>query len=118
MIENSRNFIMKKYACNICNEIHEIKLNKKLIEHQTQFPIPYIFLHGPLKNLLTTIYIDKNFEIRSVDVHELNEDDIFSKEQVISIISTLMEEIERLRDENSKLIEQFKKLNKEKLIKN
>ena len=42
-------------------------------------------------------------QIRGVDVQQLGEDDIFSKEQVISITGTLMEEVERLRIENVKL---------------
>ena len=108
MKEND-NFIVREYQCIICNEIHQIKLNKDLKRGQKQFPFPYFFLHGDLKNLLTTLYIDKNFEIRGVDVHELTHEDLFSKDQVKSITNTLIEEIERLRDENSKLREELKR---------
>ena len=109
MKEND-NFIVREYQCIICNKIHQIKLNKDLKRGQKQFPFPYFFLHGALKNILTTLYIDKNFEIRGVDVHELTHEDLFSKEQVKSITNTLIEEIERLRLENSKLREELKRL--------
>lgn len=109
MKENDK-FIVREYQCIICNEIHQIKLNKDLKRGQKQFPFPYFFLHGDLKNILTTLYIDKNFEIRGVDVHELTHEDLFSKDQVKSITNTLIEEIERLRLENSKLREELKRL--------
>ena len=107
MKEND-NFFVREYQCIICNEIHQIKLNKDLKRGQKQFPFPYFFLHGDLKNILTTLYIDKNFEIRGVDVHELTHEDLFSKDQVKSITNTLIEEIERLRLENSKLRKNLK----------
>lgn len=87
------NFIVKEYQCNIFNEVHQIKLDKDLKKGQKRFPFPYFFLHGALKNILTTLYIDKNFEIRGVDVHELTHEDLFSKDQARSITNTLIEEI-------------------------
>ena len=109
-MKDNEGYIVRDYQCNICNEIHKIKLNKDLKKGQKQFPFPYFFLHGALKNILTTLYIDKNFEIRGVDVHELTHEDLFSKDQAKSITNTLIEEIERLRDENSKLREEIKRL--------
>ena len=103
------NFIVKEYHCTICNEIHLINLNKDLKKGQKQFPFPYFFLHGALKNILTTLYIDNNFEIRGVDVHELTHEDLFSKDQAKSITNTLIEELERLRYENSELREKLKR---------
>ena len=103
------NFVIRQYYCSICNVIHEIKLDKEISKGHSQFPFPYIFLHGDLKNILTTLYIDKNFEIRGVDVHVLTKEDLFSKDQATMIISTLMDEIEMLRNENEKLIKKLKK---------
>lgn len=111
------NFILKKYSCRICNEVHEIKLDRNLFENITNFPFSHVFLHGDLRNILTTLYLDKNFEIRGVDVHKLSEDDIFSKDQVIAITDTLMEELETLREENKRLIGEIKKLKDEKSVK-
>ncbi len=101
--------IKRQYYCSICNDIHEIKLNKEIIKEHCRFPFPYIFLHGELKNILTTLYIDTNFEIRGVDVLELADEDLFSKQQAVLITKTLMEEIERLRNENAILSEKLKK---------
>jgi hypothetical protein len=95
--------VIKRYYCRICDDNHEIQLRKKLIENQSKFPFSHSFLHGELKNILTILYLDKNMEVRGVDVQKLRDDDIFSKEQVISISGTLMEEIERLRTENEAL---------------
>ncbi len=96
-------FVTKLYHCRICNNTHKTKLRKDLYKRHAKFPFSYSFLHGELKNILTTLYLDKNLEIRGVDVQQLSDDDLFSKDQVVSISSTLMEEIERLREENDKL---------------
>ena len=42
-------------------------------------------------------------EIRGVEVRKLKESDLFSKDQVLTITNTLMEEIEQLREENNSL---------------
>ncbi len=96
-------FVVRQYHCRICGITHEIQLRKSICEKHKKFPFSHIFLHGELKNILTTLYLDKDMQIRGVDVQQLGEDDIFSKEQVISITGTLMEEVERLRIENMKL---------------
>jgi len=111
----SRNsdFINRSYHCRVCDTTHEIKLQKKISESQSKFPFSYFFLHGELKNILTTLYLDKQLEIRGVDVQKLTDDDIFSKDQVVSITSILMKEIEELRKENEDLrLELKKKLTK------
>ena len=105
-------FVTKYYHCRLCNDNHEVQLRKTLIKKQFKFPFSHSFLHGELKNILTILYLDKNLEVRGVDVQQLRDDDIFSKEQVISISGTLMEEIERLRKENEALQIELKKLKK------
>ena len=109
-MSNNNDFITRNYYCRICNITHEIKLRKNLTEKQSKFPFSYSFLHGELKNILTILYLDKNLEVRGVDVQQLRDDELFSKEQVISISSTLMEEIERLRTENEKLQKELTKI--------
>ena len=111
MHENDE-YLLKSYFCRMCDTTHKIKLDKKKCMKQLKFPFPYIFLHGESKNLLTTLYLDKDLQIRGVDVQELGDDDIFSKEQVISIINTLMKEIETLRRENRKMFEELEKIKK------
>ena len=106
--------VMKQYYCRVCKDEHYIKLNKNICEGRENYPFPFIFLHGDLKNILTTIYIDKNMEIRGVDVQKLTDEDIFSKQQAISIAKNLMNEIERLSFENLLLKEEIETLKKNK----
>ena len=103
----SDEFVKRQYPCKICDKKHEIKLRKSLCLDREVYPFSYTYLHGELKNILTTLYIDKNMEIRSVDVHELTTGNIFSKEQALSIVTKLIEEIERLREENVELLNQI-----------
>ena len=51
-------------------------------------------------------------EIRGVDVQELTNNELYSKEQVLSITKILVEEIERLRKENNELIQEINNLPK------
>jgi hypothetical protein len=96
-------YIKREFYCRICKKTHKINLNKKIMTRESKFPITHIYLHGELKNILTTLYIDKDLQIRGVDVHELHDDDIFSKDHVTKLINTLMGEIERLQRENARL---------------
>jgi len=76
---------------------------KKISEKQSKYPFPYFFLHGELKNIITTLYLDRHLEIRGAEAHKLSDDDIFSKDHLLSITSTLVKEIEELRKENENL---------------
>lgn len=113
-MNRNRNFVIKKYRCGVCYENHEIKLNKNILKDKTKFPFPYVFLHGDLRNILTTLYIDQDLEIRGIDTHELKtDDDLFSKDHVKEITEELMKEIERLTEENLRLIEELNQIKKD-----
>ena len=111
MSDNS-DYIQRSYFCSVCGTTHKIRLQKKIREKQSKFPFSHFFLHGELKNILTTLYLDKRLEIRGVDVQQLRDDDIFSKDQVVSITSILVKEIEELRKENEELRLKLKKKTK------
>ena len=103
-------FILKEYRCSICNKIHDVKLNKSITKERSNYPFPYVFLHGELRNILTTLYIDKDYQIRGVDTQKLkSENHLFCKDHVLEITKELMKEIERLTEENLKLREEIKK---------
>lgn len=104
--------VSREYYCRVCDDMHIIKLSNKMIKKHDKFPFPYIFLHGELKNFITTLYIDKDLQIRGVDVHQLSDDDIFSKDQVMTITNTLVTEIERLQRENANLVNNINELKK------
>ena len=116
-MDNKDDFFIRQYFCQICGTTHEISLKKKISKKQSKFPFSHFFLHGELKNILTTLYLDKQLEIRAVDVQKLTDDDIFSKDHVISITSILVEEIEDLRKENEELRLKLKKKKKKVKIK-
>ncbi|MEJ2249341.1 MAG: hypothetical protein P8Y70_00620 [Candidatus Lokiarchaeota archaeon] len=110
----SEESIIKRYNCNVCKTTHAITLNKSVIENRKKYPFPYVFLHdskqeGEIKEVLTILYIDKGFKIRGAEVQELQEDNLFSKEQVISIVKPLLDEIEILRNENLNLKNKIQK---------
>ena len=110
MTENDK--ITKIYNCKICNESHKVELSKNLIEGRTKFPFPYVYLHGDLKDILAILYLDRDLQIRGVEVQNLtiDADNVFSKEHASTIVENLMKEVEDLRKENEKLIEEIRKL--------
>ncbi len=108
--------IIKFYHCKICNKTHKIKLKKDIIEGKTKFPFPYVVLHDSInsnheiKELLTILYIDKDFQIRSSEIQEIVDDSLFSKEQVISMTKTLMQENQLLKEDLNDLTTKFNQL--------
>mgnify|MGYP006296376383 CR=1 FL=1 len=118
MNEHSKdgNLITKFYRCKVCNTTHSIQLNKKLLEGRSKYPFPYITMHSYVKDdklneFMVMLYIDRDLQIRGVEPM-LGNDDFFTKEQMLEITSTLMEEIEVLREENLHLTEKLNRLNK------
>ena len=97
--------VKRHYRCKICDATHSVSFDKALLEGRTKFPFPHTQLHGELKDILSIFYLDKDLQIRGVEIQNIgiNDDNIFSKEQSITITDTLMNEIERLREENEEL---------------
>jgi hypothetical protein len=117
--ESEEEYVLKKYLCSHCDKMHVVKLNKDLCKGRKKYPFPYVFLHDSIKEseykeLLTILYIDKEFKIRGTQIEEIGNDNLFSKEQVVSITENLMEEINILRMENIRLAKKNRKL-KERL---
>jgi hypothetical protein len=96
-------FINRQYNCKICNETHKIELPKNLGDGRTKYPFPYVFLHGKPKDILTILYIDKDLQIRGAEVQE-GTNDLFSKEQVVKMATNLIDEVDRLREDNLRLM--------------
>ena len=97
-------YITKQYNCKVCNETHKIELPKSLCDGRTKYPFPYVFLHGEPKDILTILYIDKDLQIRGVEVQQGN-NDFFSKEYVVNMATSLIDEVDRLRIDNMKLMQ-------------
>ncbi len=110
-----KDFILKHYRCKFCNATHEVKINKNMLEGQSKYPFPYVFLHdslldGEVIELLTILYIDSDGKIRGTEIQKLGDNNLFSKEQVFNIVKPLVEEIERLQEDRSDLMQQIEKL--------
>ncbi|MHA1281493.1 MAG: hypothetical protein ACTSQP_03225 [Promethearchaeota archaeon] len=102
-------YITRFYNCPKCKTTHSIKIPKNCSENRNRFPFPYAFLHssqGNLQDLLTIIYLDKQLQIRGVDVIEIKDSEgIFSEELTKAIIEKLMDTIVNLQEENTRLQE-------------
>ncbi|MHA1791693.1 MAG: hypothetical protein ACTSVI_03550 [Promethearchaeota archaeon] len=114
--------VKKNFFCNVCKTHHDIILSTDLIKDREKFPFAYVFLHK-IKNsenveeigldVLTTLYIDANLSIRSVEVKKLVSSDIMSKDDSKNIITELVEEIARLQDDYRVLEEKYNNLLKD-----
>lgn len=110
----AQNFVKKHYRCKTCNTTHSIELEKNLLEGRTKYPFPHVILHSEvvddeLREFMMMLYLDKDLQIRGAEPLWGNED-FFTREQLIEITSNLMEEIERLREENVRLTIENNKL--------
>ncbi|MBY9007932.1 MAG: hypothetical protein KGD63_14415 [Candidatus Lokiarchaeota archaeon] len=114
-MKTKKDALIKYYRCNFCNATHEITIKKSILDGQSKYPFPYVFLHdsmtnGDLQELLTILYIDSNGKIRGTEIQKLGDNNLFSKEQVFNIVKPLVEEIERLQEDHSKLTKQIEDL--------
>jgi hypothetical protein len=118
-------FLNRLYNCPKCKKTHTVKLQKDLFENKSSYPFSYAYLHsseGNLNDLLTILYLDKQLQVRGVDVIEIQDSiGIFSEELTRKITETLMDEIVSLQEENFQLNELLNKieineLNKSKIL--
>ncbi|MFX0071021.1 MAG: hypothetical protein ACFFAO_08020 [Candidatus Hermodarchaeota archaeon] len=115
-MQNNDEYIERPFRCNICNKTHIVKLNKSMLEGREKYPFPYVFLHDHIHGKeyhehLTILYIDKNLQVRHTEVQELGYDALFSKEQVVSMMKPLLDEINILRNEVEKLTQELNSKN-------
>jgi hypothetical protein len=129
MMENSNKddsteleFLNRLYNCPKCKKTHTVKLRKDLFENKSSYPFSYAYLHsseGNLNDLLTILYLDKQLQVRGVDVIEIQDSvGIFSEELTRKITETLMDEIVSLQEENFQLNELLNKIEIKELDKN
>ncbi|MFX1554762.1 MAG: hypothetical protein ACFFBV_12605, partial [Promethearchaeota archaeon] len=122
---NEPDFLNRLYNCPKCKKTHTVKLQRDLFKNKSSFPFSYAYLHsseGNLNDLLTILYLDKQLQIRGVDVIEIQDSiGIFSEELTRKITETLMDEIVSLQEENFQLNEllnkiEIKELNKSRIL--
>ena len=119
---NNDKKIKKIYRCSICKKTHDLYFPSDFAKNRSKYPFSYVFLHkyensenieDKDKDILTTIYIDAQLNIRGVEVI-LNEDDtnILSKDTSKDIIGKLTGFILELQDEHEILIKKYNDLEK------
>lgn len=103
--------IDRKFYCEKCKKTHSIKLRKDLKTKQENFPFAYFYLHGPVKDILSTLYLDANLNIRGVESVRLKVNDkIFSMEHTMSIVQSLVEELTKTQQDYNILQEKYEAL--------
>ena len=105
--------VLRMFSCPVCKTVHKLNLEYSLTLDQPSFPFPYVYLHSSvdqLKDLLTTLYLDADLQIRGVEVIKLENSDIFSEELTLQITEKLTEEIFDLQTENLQLSEENERL--------
>ena len=111
--------IHKYYNCPICNCSHKIELEKNLAENREFYPFTHVILHKLQNNenlneagidILTTLYLDVDLNVRGVDAIKLNTSEIISIEDANEIISKLMNYIENLQQDYNQLQDQYNQL--------
>lgn len=115
MTDKKNNVVTKRYTCPICKSTHKVKLSKDILNGRKNFPFPYVILHDSIfnnefKEVLTILYLDKDLQIRSSEIQELRDDNLFSKTQVVGMTQALMDENRRLREDVEELTKKFNKL--------
>ncbi len=114
--------IKKIFKCDVCKNFHNIIFPHNLAENRSKYPFSYVFLHKFQnaetiedidKDILTTLYIDAQLNIRGVD-NLLIEDDsnILSKEVSREMISKLTHALLELQSEYDRSIENYNELEK------
>jgi uncharacterized protein YlxW (UPF0749 family) len=103
--------IERQFFCDKCKKTHKISLRKDLLTKQESFPFAYFYLHGPVKDILSTLYIDAHLNIRGVESVRLKVNDkIFSMEHTMSIVQSLVEELTKTQQDYNILQEKYEKL--------
>ncbi len=110
--ENST--VLRFYNCPYCEKTHNITLPLKILDGKPHQIVPYVFLHSStanLNDLLTILYLDGDFHIRSVEVVKVENSNIFSEDLTRKISEKLMDVITNLEQENLELRNLLSKVN-------
>lgn len=113
--------VKKLYKCPVCQIQHEIAFDADLAKNQPKFPFGYIYLHkyqtsNPLNfeevgiDILTTLYLDGDLNIRGVEAIKLLTTDIFSKEDTAAIIQKMSNHVQELQQALDEMTRKYNEL--------
>jgi hypothetical protein len=114
--------ITKDYYCPVCKKHHDISLPSNMALNRPSYPFTHVFLHKLERSdnleqtdidILTTLYIDAHMAIRGVETKPLDGTEIVSKEDFNVVVTRIMDELERWREEYTKLEAEFKIIKQE-----
>ncbi|MHA1745159.1 MAG: hypothetical protein ACTSWW_04105 [Promethearchaeota archaeon] len=112
--------VRKIFLCPICKTRHEIFFPLKFADNRSRFPFTYSFIHSfqnavniedTDKDILTTLYIDAQLNIRGVEAILTGEDtNIINRETSQTIIAKLTQVIMDMQEEYAALLKKFRDL--------
>jgi transcription elongation factor Elf1 len=106
--------VKKIYQCPVCKSRHNIEFPVDFAKNRSKFPFTYVCLHkfegkaadvsDSQIDILTTLYLDANLDIRGVEAMKQEADnDIISKDDSTKMMETLTNHIIDLQTEYAKL---------------
>lgn len=114
--------IKKIFHCPVCKISHTIYFPTNFAQNRAKYPFTYHYLHKiddtqnideVEKNILTTLYIDKNLNIRGVDAqHAEHDSNILNKEDSTDMIQKLTIAILDLEQDYEKLHLKYESIKK------
>lgn len=116
--------IKKYYNCPTCKKSHEISFPANFAENRVKYPFSYVYFHKLKtpekiedvdKDILTTLYLDSNLNIRGVETIIMEDDsNILSKEDSKTMIATLTKTILEMQKDYDKLNRKYLQLKNQK----
>lgn len=106
---SDKTHVTKSFFCEICKQLHTISLKLSLLDNQKKFPFIYIYFHGQENNILTTLYLDANLNIRGSESMDLNqiEGNFLNQKKSNELIQNLAKELAFVRQEYKNLNERY-----------
>ena len=116
-LKTKKTHVTRNFHCTVCDAMHKIKLRWSLLENQAKFPFSYIYFHGDNDNILTTLYLDANLNIRGSESLDLNELDgnFLSQKKTNEIMRKLARELANVRSEYKILNQKYNDLREDHL---
>lgn len=112
--------IKKDYYCPVCKKKHQMTFPAGFAIEKASYPFAHVFLHkieGSSEieemgaDILTTLYIDANCDIRGVEAKQLVAiQNVMAVDDFTHIVNQLMDEIARLLDDYHRLQADYKAL--------
>jgi hypothetical protein len=110
--------VKKIFFCPVCKKNHDIILDPLMAQNRPKYPFEHVYLHKFASDkieeagidVLTTLYIDADLNIRGAEALKLISSDIFSKEDTSEIINKLNNHIIELQTQLEEMTRKYNEL--------